>query len=109
MPRKDHLDGKFRKIWRWRPKRIVGKQDQWYNREVQQGGTTLIAAGNAAEYMHERGEDKGGLARWTWMKFEGRSYIKMAIIQVYRPVYNKTGLGLYTNSNKAESKIGRKY
>ena len=67
----------------------------------------MIASGVAAEYMHESGEDDEGLARWTWMKFEGRSEVKTAIIQVYRPVYNVNGPGSVYQQQQSRIKDGK--
>ena len=111
VPQQDQLGEKFKKVWRRRPKIkttwIKDRKDSWKSRtSVQQGGTAMIATGQAAEYMHESGEDKEGLARWTWMKFEGRSDIKTAVIQIYRPIYNVTGPGSVYQQQQSRIKDG---
>ena len=112
VPQQDQLSEKLRKVWRRRPKIkatwIKENETNWKrNTSVQLGGNAIIATGEAAEFMHESGEDSEGLARWTWMKFEGRTDTKTAIIQVYRPIYNATGAGSVYQQQQSRIKDGK--
>ena len=112
VPQHDQLSEKLRKVWRRRPKIkttwIREGANEWKkNTAVQLGGNAIIATGQAAEFMHESGEDVTGLARWTWMKFESRTDTKTAIIQIYRPIYNATGPGSVYQQQQSRIRDGK--
>ena len=69
--------------------------------QYQQGGVALAVQGHLAPYVQEKGKDESGLGRWAWMTVEGRSEIKTAIIQIYRPCRNSDDTGSVYNQHKA--------
>ena len=93
VPQQDQLKERFRKVWRKSKTRTSWiRSNDWKQKGSHQpGGVAIMTNGGASDFMHESGEDKRGLARWVWMKFEGRSEVKTAIIQIYRPVKNQKG------------------
>jgi hypothetical protein len=93
VPQQDHLKERFKKVWRKSKTRTAWiRTENWKQKSAHQpGGVALLTNGEASDFMHESGEDAQGYARWVWMKFEGRSEVKTAIIQVYRPVKNQKG------------------
>ena len=93
VSQQDHLKERFKKVWRkYKTRTTWIKTKNWKQKGSHQpGGVALITNGDASDYMNESGEDDQGLARWVWMKFEGRSEVKTAVIQIYRPVKNMKG------------------
>ena len=91
----DQMKQRLRKTWRTNPKSITSwiRDTEWQRNEKQLGGVAMLTHGKNGDYMQEAGEDIDGLARWCWMCFEGQSRIKSVVIQVYRPVLNKTNEG----------------
>ena len=59
----------------------------------QKGGVSLTIQGHLTPFVQEKGTDKDGLGRWAWYTLEGRSHIKTAVIQIYRPCNNKQDIG----------------
>ena len=93
VSQQDQLKERFNKVWRKTKTRTTWiRTKNWKQKSPNQpGGVALLTNGEASDFMHESGEDTSGLARWTWMKFEGRSDVKTSIIQIYRPVKNQKG------------------
>ena len=85
VSQQDQLKERFKKVWRKTKTRTTWiRTKNWKQKSANQpGGVALLTNGEASDYMHESGEDDQGLARWVWMKFEGRSETKTAIIQIF--------------------------
>ena len=67
--------------------------DQQWPSKHQQGGVALTIQGHITPYVQEKGIDSEGLGRWAWYTLEGRSHIKTAVIQLYRPCRNQQDIG----------------
>ena len=49
------------------------------------GGTAIIAIGNVASRVIQKGSDKSGMGRWSWLLLQGRENLVVRIISVYSP------------------------
>ena len=67
----------------------------------QQGGVSLTIQGHVSPYVQSKGTDITGLGRWAWYTLEGRSAIKTAVIQIYRPCRNTQDNGSSYMQQKA--------
>ena len=58
----------------------------------QPGGVSLWSINKGAHRVMQHGQDKRGLGRWAWTRYQGRNGVTLRVIAAYRPVLNKTGI-----------------
>ena len=61
----------------------VRSRSQW-------GGTAVLSYGKVCQYAKGTGQDKTGLGRWCWARFQGRNGISLRTVSVYCPCEPET-------------------
>ena len=49
-------------------------------KELQWGGTGVVAHGKMSHFVMQTGVDKLGLGRWSWMRFRGRGSVVLRVV-----------------------------
>ena len=80
--------------WYTHPKtQVAWMCDPEWPSKYQQGGVSITIQGHLSPFLQEKGVDSDGLGRWAWYTLEGRSPVKTAVFQIYRPCINKQDIG----------------
>ena len=80
--------------WYTNPKtQVAWLCDPDWPSQYQQGGVSLTIQGHLSPFVQAKGADTDGMGRWAWYTLEGRSPIKTAVLQIYRPCRNRQDLG----------------
>ena len=100
IPATESFYNRTKHWWRMPKIQTAWLYDPDWPSQYKQGGVAIAVQGHLAPYVQDKGGDESGLGRWAWVTVEGRSEIKTAIIQIYRPCRNSDDTGSVYNQQQ---------
>ena len=68
------------------PKSVTGHNElDPVKKEMQWGGTGVMAHGKMSHFVMGSGKDKSRLGRWSWMRFRGKGQVVLRVVSIYQP------------------------